>query len=426
MQEARQLFLALLGGGKALRRQRGQALEQIAGHGQDVRQGFRALLDQRHDRKPLVAVQAPGFQPVQEGGVAELLAYPAAIQPLELFQVKDGGAQGNPRNVKLVKHLLQGKFLLPVRQAPAHERQVVHQRLRQKAHLPVEGDAGGVPALGELALVRIAQERQVDEPGHWPAKGLVEQQVLGDGAEPFLAANDVGDAHQVVVHHHRQMIGGHGVRLQQHLHVHLRPVYLDGAAQGVLHLTGAAFRHLQAQHRRLACRQALRDLLGGQMQALAVIAHGFACCALAGAHLLQPLRGAEAAKGMAALQEPLGMLPVDVLALALAVGGMGAALVRALVPVQAQPLEGVDDGGFGLLAAARLIRVLNAQQELAASLACMAEAEKRHIGGAQMRVASGRWGDSGPDGHGGNATLGHWTLQRQGAPCWTDDSALRP
>ena len=51
---------------------------------------------------------------------------------------------------------------------------------------------------------------------------LVEQQVLGRGGDPLLAAHDVGDAHLVVVDDDGEVVGREAVRLEDHLVVGLR------------------------------------------------------------------------------------------------------------------------------------------------------------------------------------------------------------
>ena len=53
--------------------------------------------------------------------------------------------------------------------------------------------------------------------GHLPAEGLVEQVVLRGGGEVLAAADDVGDAHEVIVHNVGKVIGRQAVGLQQDL-----------------------------------------------------------------------------------------------------------------------------------------------------------------------------------------------------------------
>jgi len=57
--------------------------------------------------------------------------------------------------------------------------------------------------------------------------------VLGHGIDPLLAAYDVADLHEMVVHDHREMVGREAVALDQHLVVHGRPGLADLPAQEV-------------------------------------------------------------------------------------------------------------------------------------------------------------------------------------------------
>ena len=89
---------------------------------------------------------------------------------------------------------------------------------------------------------------------------------------------------------------------------------------------------------------------------------------------------------MAVLEEPLDVGAVGVEALGLAVGREGPAEVRALVPVQPEPGEGVVELRLAVLTEARTVGVLDAQDELAALLPGEGEVEERHVGRADVRV----------------------------------------
>ena len=66
--------------------------------------------------------------------------------------------------------------------------------------------------------------------------------------------DDVGDRHQVVVDHVRQVVGREAVRLDEHLIVHLGGVELDRAAQRVAHQERALGGHGEPDDVRLARR----------------------------------------------------------------------------------------------------------------------------------------------------------------------------
>ncbi len=60
-------------------------------------------------------------------------------------------------------------------------------------------DGEGVVALGETLAVGVGDEGAVIPGGRSPVEGAVEQELAGGGDEEILAANDLGDAHEVVI-----------------------------------------------------------------------------------------------------------------------------------------------------------------------------------------------------------------------------------
>ena len=69
--------------------------------------------------------------------------------------------------------------------------------------------------------------------GQRPAEGLVEQDVLGGGGDPFLGADHVGDVHEVVVDDVGEVVGGEAVGLEEDLVVDVGVVEGDVAAEFV-------------------------------------------------------------------------------------------------------------------------------------------------------------------------------------------------
>ncbi|MNZ74188.1 hypothetical protein D3C78_926310 [compost metagenome] len=198
----------------------------------------------------------------------------------------------------------------------------------------------------------------------------------------------------MVVDHVGQEVGRQAVGLHQHLHVHAVPRDLDIATQHVWYHAHAFARHFHADHVRLASVQAALHFLGAQQQRAAVIARGFATGLLLGAHLLQLFGGAEAVEGMAGVNQFLGVPGVDLATLALPVRAVRAADVRAFVPFDAEPAQGIEDLLFRLARGAQLVGVFDAQDELTAVLLGKAVVEQGDVGGADMGVAGRRWRDT--------------------------------
>ena len=165
---------------------------------------------------------------------------------------------------------------------PPEQQQHVHEGFRQVAGLAVAiaFSAGGRvgPAEwedGESTLVAVSlgqfsvaggleDEGQVGKRRGRPAEGAVEQLVQGGTGEPLLAADDVADVHQVVVHHVGEVVRGQAVGLHQHLVVEDGGVDGDGAADGVCKGHGLARRHLEAHNTGRTIGFQLGDFIGVQ------------------------------------------------------------------------------------------------------------------------------------------------------------------
>ncbi|MCY1514521.1 hypothetical protein D9M68_490660 [compost metagenome] len=202
----------------------------------------------------------------------------------------------------------------------------------------------------------------------------------------------------MVVHHVGEEVGGQAVGLHQDLHIHAIPRDFHIATEHVRHHADAFARHLHAHHMGFASGDTLVGLLPGKVHAVAVVARGFLALGLLGAQLVQALGGAEAGEGMTLVHQLLGILLVDLATLALAIRAVGATDVRALIPFDAEPAQGVIDLLLGLAGRAQLIGVFDPQDELTAVLARETQVEQGDVGGAHVRVASGRRRDTGTDG----------------------------
>ena len=177
---------------------------------------------------PEVVVGEDGCAQRCEEGFGRERAEILAVEPLELGEVEDRAAQRDALEVEPLEHLGEREDVafLDVEAIsicvgcamppPIRPRKLMHG-LGQEAGLAVVDERDGIFALGDLALVEIAQQRHVPEARQLPAEGLVEQDVFRGGGDPLLGADDVGDPHQVVVDDIGEVIGGEAVGLHQHL-----------------------------------------------------------------------------------------------------------------------------------------------------------------------------------------------------------------
>ena len=254
-------------------------------------------------------------------------------------------------------------------------------------------------ALAHLVVLVPHDGGAVDVGGNLPAEGLIEQIVLGGGGEIFAAPDHVGDAHEVVVHHVGEVVGGQAVPLQEHLVVQGLVLHGDVAKAHVVEGGGPLLGDALADDVGHSCQQIGVDLLLGEFPA-GVRRPAEVAAVLLGIGFL-----AEAVVGRALLHQELGVLPVEVPALRLDIGPRGAANVGALVVGQAALGHGAVNHVRGALHQAALVRVLNAEDEGAV---VMPGDEPGVQGGAEIahvHVARGGRGEAGADRPLGDAVL---------------------
>ena len=211
----------------------------------------------------------------------------------------------------------------------------------------------------------------------------------------------MGDAHEVVVHHVGEVVGGQAVGLEEDLVVQLGVVHSDVPVHRVVE-GGGALGDALADDVGLPGVYPGLGLGGGKGAAgvgLAVEIPGI---------LLALLLLAEAVVGVAPLHQQTGVLSIGVPALGLDIGGHRAAHVGALVVVQPALRQGavdhlcgtlhphglVDDiGGIGYQTA--LVGVLDAQDELAPGVAGDEIGVQGSAKVAHMHISRGRGSESG-------------------------------
>ena len=132
---------------------------------------------------------------------------------------------------------------------PAEPDQVVAHGRGEVAHRPIGINAKRAVALGEFCAVRSVDERDVGHHRHRPAERLVDLLLARAVGEMVVAADDMGDAHVMVVDYDREHVSRRAVRAQQHEVVEVFVLPGDAALHLILDhgLTGQ--RRLEADHR---------------------------------------------------------------------------------------------------------------------------------------------------------------------------------
>jgi hypothetical protein len=116
--------------------------------------------------------------------------------------------------------------------------------------------------------------------------------------------------------------------------------------------------------------------------------------------LVQLFLRAVTAVGFAGSNEHFGGCAIMRFAVALEVGGELAADLGTLVPVESEPVQGVQDRAYALETAPLLIRVFDAQDELTPLIPGPQPAEQGRSGSANMQVSAGGWRKAQSHGHG--------------------------
>ena len=237
-----------------------------------------------------------------------------------------------------------------------------------------------------------------------PAHGVIDHGLAEGVGQVVVATDDMGDAHVVVIHHHRMQIGRRAVGAQDDHVVQLGVLDADLALHEVLHHRRPLARGLQADSRLRAGRRLGRVAVAPT----AVVAGRAALGHRPLAHRHQLLRRLEGEVGAARGQQRLRHLRVPRLALALE--------HRGLIRGEAEPVEAADDLLHRRLGAALLIGVLDAEQVLPAVMAGEEEVEQRGAGAADVEIAGRGWGETGADGHAPAMGVGRADCKPRSAP----------
>ena len=312
------------------------------------------------------------------------------LEPLRLVWVEAGAAFDHAVQGELLGGLLsREKFAFVAGVPPQHEEHV-HEGFWYVPLLPVPrpgvaalgvGPMGGEhrePAcvaipLAELAVaVGFEDQRQVREHRVIPSKRAVQQHVQRGTWQPFFPADDVRNAHVMVVDHVGQVVRGKAVRLHQNL------VVEDGCLEAHFptdlvfkHHRFVRLRRLEPHHEGRSFCLELGHFVGAQGQTVAkpptrrgvVLPNvGLGRFAQGG----QLLRRVERLVGQPLVQQALDGVLVQGGALALTVRAAIASRPDAFIWRQATPREGFFDVGFGALHKTTLVGVFDAKDESAA------------------------------------------------------------
>ena len=254
-------------------------------------------------------------------------------------------------------------------------------------------------ALGHLIVLVPHDGRAVDIGGNFPAEGFIKQIVLGGRGQIFAAPDHMGDSHEMIVHHIGKIIGGKTVPLQKDLIVQRFVFHGDITEGNIVERCGALVGDALTDDIGLTGGQICGHLLGAEAPA------GVLSAVKITGVLLGFLLLAEAVVGRALFYQELCVGQIQVPALGLDVGPGGTADVRPLVMVEAALLHGAVNDVRGTLHKTPLIRILNAEDKRAASVAGNEPCVQRCPQIAYVHIAGRGGGKPGADLPVGNAGL---------------------
>ncbi len=220
----------------------------------------------------------------------------------------------------------------------------------------------------------------------------VQHDLARSGAQQILTAQHDVDAHQRVIDRVGQRVQRIAVRTHDHVIRHGTGLELDAATNQIVE--GDVFvGHADTQGRLAAFSAESGLLLLGEVAVVAIVAERLRT---ARGHVarLDLLRSGEGFVGVAGLEQLGGDVLVDVAAFGLAVRAVGTADVDALVPVDAQPVQGLDDLVVAFLGVTLRIGVFDAEHERALGVTGLGPVEQCGTDHADVRDAGRRWAEA--------------------------------
>ncbi len=279
-----------------------------------------------------------------------------SIEPGAFIEVKVGVLAVDLFEFEKGDDFLDVEFLAVVLRGPAEHTEVVADGLRSVTGVEVGGDAGSLVAFAHFGAILVEDEWNVGVTRRGSPEDFEEFEVLGGVGEMVFAANDVGDLHFDVIDDIHEMENPRAVwAADGHVRV--------GGGIGEVEIDAAADEVMDGD-----------DLARGAETPGALV-------------LVEMSSGAEF----------LEVAFVNGLALGLKIGAEGSVFFWALVPIESEPAEAVEDDLDGLRGVACLVGVLDAQDERTAAVARVEPVEEGGASPAHVEVTGGRRGKADAD-----------------------------
>ena len=276
---------------------------------------------------------------------------------------------------------------LVVAVAPAEPQQRVAHRRGQNAALGIGADGDGAVALGELGAVGPVDQRDMGVGRRRPVEGAEEPGLAKGVGEVVVPPDRMGDPHVMVVHDHREHVGGRAVGAQQHHVVERAIVDPDRPLHQIADDGLAVLRGAEADDGSDA---------GRRLRRIAVAPAPVVACRAAGGARLGPHRLQLVGRAVAAVGPAGGEQAARHGGMALPALGLAHDLA---VPREAEPGKPVEDRRKRLGRGAPGVGILQPKQERAAMVARVEPVEEGGARAAQVQHAGRRRREARDDAH---------------------------
>jgi hypothetical protein len=248
----------------------------------------------------------------------------------------------------------------------------------------------------QALLVGAENQRHMGELRHGAPERVEEQHVLRRVRDVIVAPDDVRDRHVDVVGDDRQVVGGLAIRSQDDEVLDID--VLEGyRTVDEIRERRPAVRDLEAHRARRTRFVEAGDIRRRQGTAGAIVDPPAARCFGGSPLRLDLFLGAVAVVRTAVAYKLCGKDAVPVEALRLEVRAVRSADVGALIPIEPEPAQPVDDARHHLPGRALRIGIFDAQDEGPAVAPREQRVEERRSGAAHVEVASWRRGETDAD-----------------------------
>ena len=336
-------------------------------------------------------IHIAGFHKERENQVVELigihLLHVLEIDPVQFIDIEDSIIRGDALHGELFDKLFfREDFLLALR-SPAEERQIVHDRFRQVAHIPVFGDRGRAMTLAHLLVIFAEDQGNMTKLRRFIAKRFIDGELARGVREMFFRADDVGDFHERVIDDNSEVVDRNAVGFHDDEITDTGCLEFNMSANHVIKSEDAVFSDFETDDRFSSFGFVLGFFFFGEVAAVFIIDRSLAGIELRLAAFFQLFCAAVAVVRFAFIEKSLYFLLVEIEAFGLAVRTMRAAYVDAFIPVHAEPFQRIFDILFGFLGGTLQIRIFDADEEGAVSVTSNQPVEERGARTTDMKWA---------------------------------------